>query len=235
MEVVATKDQISPNNTVPISADPVTGTTFESPVIDTATAQASVSVRDGQTIVLGGMITRTEATTERKVPWLADLPLLGAVFRYDSHTLRRTELLIFLTPRIMKTPADYEEQKQVESERMSFSLERAEEIHGPLFSLPKPATGDSESKTTSPAEAASESKKTDPKSSGTKSGDANAKDPSASLPGPGNAISPTSMSVVGDDDPDVRNFALPRTVEGFEASQPVPTSPVKRFFKSLLP
>jgi hypothetical protein len=43
------------------------------------------------------------------------------------------------------------------------------------------------------------------------------------------------MSVVGDDDPDVRNFALPRTVEGFEASQPVPTSPVKRFFKSLLP
>ncbi|HIF42242.1 MAG TPA: hypothetical protein EYQ74_14250, partial [Planctomycetes bacterium] len=130
MEVVATKDQISPNNTVPISADPVTGTTFESPVIDTATAQASVSVRDGQTIVLGGMITRTEATTERRVPWLAELPLLGAVFRYDSHTLRRTELLIFLTPRIMKTPADYEEQKQVEAERMSFSLERAEEMHG---------------------------------------------------------------------------------------------------------
>lgn len=235
MEVVATKDQISPNNTVPISADPVTGTTFESPVIDTATAQASVSVRDGQTIVLGGMITRTEGTTERKVPWLADLPLLGAVFRYDSHTLRRTELLIFLTPRIMKTPADYEEMKQIESERMSFSIERAEEIHGPLFSMPKPAAGDSEKKMTSPADAASESKKTEPKSSGTNSGDAKAKDPSASLPGPGNTISPASMSVVGNNDPDARIFALPKPVDGFEASQPVQTSPVKQFFKSLLP
>ena len=128
MEVVATKDQISPNNVVPVFFDPQTGTTFDSPVIDTATAQASVSVRDGQTIVLGGMITRTEGTVERKVPWLADLPVLGAVFRYDSHTVRRTELLIFLTPRIMKTPADYEEQKQVEAERMSFSVEDAEEI-----------------------------------------------------------------------------------------------------------
>jgi type II secretory pathway component GspD/PulD (secretin) len=235
MEVVATKDQISPNNTVPISADPVTGTTFESPVIDTATAQASVSVRDGQTIVLAGMITRTEGVTERKVPWLADLPLLGAVFRYDYHTIRRTELLIFLTPRIMKSPSDYEEQKQVEAERMSFSIERAEEIHGPLFAMPKPAAGDSEPKTTSPTDAPSESKKPEPKSSGTDSGDAKDKDPSASLPAPGNIITPASISVVGGDDPDAKIFALPKTVDGFEASQPVRTSPVKRFFKSLLP
>jgi type II secretory pathway component GspD/PulD (secretin) len=235
MEVVATKDQISPNNSVPIFADPVTGTTFDSPVIDTATAQASVSVRDGQTIVLAGMITRTEGTTERKVPWLADLPLLGAVFRYDSHTLRRTELLIFLTPRIMKTPADYEEQKQVEAERMSFSIERAEAIHGPLFSMPKPSAGDGETKTTSPTDAPSESKKPEPKASGTDSGDATDKDPSASLSAPGNTISPASISVVGRDDPDARIFALPNTVDGFEASEPVRTSPVKRFFKSLLP
>ncbi len=235
MEVVATKDQISPNNSVPISADPVTGTTFQSPVIDTATAQASVSVRDGQTIVLGGMITRTEGTTERKVPWLADLPLLGAVFRYDYHSLRRTELLIFLTPRIMKTPADYEEQKQVEAERMSFSIEDAEEIHGPLFSMPKPDAGDSETKKPSPTDARSESEKTKPKSSGTDSGAAKDKDPSASLSAPEDTISPTSMSVVGGDDPDAKIFALPKTVNGFEASQPVQTSPVKRFFKSLLP
>ena len=137
MEVVATKDGINPSRSIPIISDFQTGTTIDSPVIDTVTAQASVSVQDGQTIVLGGMITQSEGTIERKVPWLSDLPVLGTAFRFDSKSKTRSELLIFLTPRIMKTPEDYEEQKQIETERMSFEIEDAEKISGPLFSMPK--------------------------------------------------------------------------------------------------
>ena len=259
MEVVATKDQISPNNVVPVFFDPQTGTTFDSPVIDTATAQASVSVRDGQTIVLGGMITRTEGTVERKVPWLADLPVLGAVFRYDSHTVRRTELLIFLTPRIMKTPADYEEQKQVEAERMSFSVEDAEEIHGPLFSMPEPATEDikkskaTREKTKTKLKPMPQSKDPQPaRKPGEKPGEKPAEKPGEKeVPRPpggdsGQAaglsddrrVSPASMTTIDEADHDARIFALPETIDGFEASVPIELpkpSPIKRFFNSLLP
>ena len=227
MEVVATKDQISPNNTVPISADFQTGTTFDSPVIDTSTAQASVSVRDGQTIVLGGMITRTEGTTERKVPWLADLPLLGSVFRYDSHTLRRTELLIFLTPRIMKTPADYEEQKQIETERMSFEIEDAEKISGPLFAMPKEMDHNNDAPQkpeTTPMPMA----KPKPSDGGS---------PSAGL-GVDGVTEASLKTTVDASGSDAATFALPKPGDGFEASlpaKPVQESRVKRFFKSLVP
>ena len=235
MEVVATKDQISPNNTVPISADFQTGTTFNSPVIDTSTAQASVSVRDGQTIVLGGMITRTEGTTERKVPWLADLPLLGSVFRYDSHTLRRTELLIFLTPRIMKTPEDYEEQKQIETERMSFEIEDAEKISGPLFSMPKTMdhkSDASQKSETTPMPKAKSGKQAPGKP---KSSDDGTQSAGVAAEGVTEASLKTTVDANG---PDAEIFALPKPSDGFEESlpaKPVKESRVKQFFKSLVP
>jgi type II secretory pathway component GspD/PulD (secretin) len=70
------------------------------------------------------------------VPWLGDLPVVGRAFRYDSTTVSRTELLIFLTPRIVLSDLDSELIKQVESERLHFIESEAEEIHGPLYSVP---------------------------------------------------------------------------------------------------
>ena len=62
---------------------------------------SNVMVRSGQTIVLGGMITTLDDVFERKVPWLGDLPHIGWAFRTDGVTSRRSELLIFLTPRVI--------------------------------------------------------------------------------------------------------------------------------------
>ncbi len=239
MEVVATKDGINPSRSIPIISDFQTGTTIDSPVIDTVTAQASVSVQDGQTIVLGGMITQSEGTIERKVPWLADLPVLGTAFRFDSKSKTRSELLIFLTPRIMKTPEDYEEQKQVEAERMAFSLEKAEEINGPVMSLPEP---ESEKKTNEKPEA----KGSQPKPmSRNKVPPATKKPEKKTDPGQKKTgqledddISRASMTTVGSDDLDTKNFALPNEIDGFEESVPAPPatmSPVRRFFKALVP
>ena len=138
METIANKSAISGQG-VPLITDPGTGAVVESPIFDLTEARSTVAVPDGQTIVLGGMITQSKDQLERKVPWLGDIPLLGAAFRFDSTTTRRTELLIFMTPRIIKNNEDSELIKQVEAERLHYFQEEAEEIHGPLFAVPMEA------------------------------------------------------------------------------------------------
>ena len=137
MNVFADKSSLAATG-VPIFVNP-DGSTIESPIIDQSQAQTTVNVPNGQTIVIGGMITRSDASNEAKVPWLGDLPIIGQAFRYDSSASNRTELLIFLTPRIVLSDLDSELIKQVESERMHFIESDAEELHGPLFSVPEPA------------------------------------------------------------------------------------------------
>lgn len=107
------------------------------PVKDISTALTTVSVANEQTIVLGGLIQKTDDRIERKVPWLGDIPILGQAFRFDSHSVRRTELLIFLTPRIIKNNSVSEIIKQIESERLHYTECEAEAIHGPLFGVPE--------------------------------------------------------------------------------------------------
>jgi len=132
----AEKSQVSQAAGVPLVADPVSGTVIQSPLIDSVAADTTVMVPDGQTVVIGGMITKSDTSIDRRVPWLADIPVLGQAFRYDSDSTLRTELLIFLTPRIIRSNEDSERIKQVESERMHFFVEEAESIHGPIFALP---------------------------------------------------------------------------------------------------
>lgn len=135
MEVYAEKSSLSGGG-VPVFTDATTGNVVNSVIIDSAIADTTVSVPNGQTIVIGGMITKSDETLERKVPWLGDLPLIGRAFRYDGTNTARTELLIFLTPRIIYGDVDSELIKQVEAERIHFVESEAEEIHGPLYSVP---------------------------------------------------------------------------------------------------
>jgi type II secretion system protein D len=135
MEVYAEKSALSAAG-VPVFTDATTGNTIESQIREVSIADTTVSVPNGQTIVIGGMITKADETLERKVPWLGDLPIVGRAFRYDGTTTSRTELLIFLTPRIVFNDIDSELIKQIEAERIHFVESEAEEIHGPLYSVP---------------------------------------------------------------------------------------------------
>ena len=135
MEVYAEKSRLAPGG-VPVFTDITTGNTIESQIRDISIADTVVNVPNGQTIVIGGMITKSDESLERKVPWLGDLPVLGRLFRYDSTNTARTELLIFLTPRIIYGDVDSELIKQVETERLHFIESEAEEIHGPIYSIP---------------------------------------------------------------------------------------------------
>jgi len=71
------------------------------PVIQTSEAEASLVVKDGITVVLGGLMEDSKATTDTEVPFLGRIPLLGALFRSRNKTDERTELVIFLTPHIL--------------------------------------------------------------------------------------------------------------------------------------
>jgi len=75
--------------------------TAAGPAIDTKNVQTQVLVENGGTVVLGGIYEQLERTTITKVPVLGDVPVLGALFRNRQRTNDRTELLIFITPRVV--------------------------------------------------------------------------------------------------------------------------------------
>ena len=66
--------------------------------------QTTVNVPDGDTMVIGGVISDTQQQTREGVPWLSELPLIGALFRHDSTTNARTTLYFFVTPHILRDP-----------------------------------------------------------------------------------------------------------------------------------
>ncbi len=65
-------------------------------------ASTTIVAKDNQTVAIGGLIRDNDTTTKTKVPFLGDIPILGALFRSTTHTKKKTNLLIFLTPRIIK-------------------------------------------------------------------------------------------------------------------------------------
>lgn len=75
------------------------------PPISKNEVNAKVLVSDGETIVLGGVFSNTQTKSTTKVPMLGDIPYVGRLFRRDSVTDSKVELLIFLTPRIMNNQA----------------------------------------------------------------------------------------------------------------------------------
>jgi type IV pilus assembly protein PilQ len=102
---------ITPDNRVVLDLDvqddavgqQVTSATGGSvPSIDTREIITQVLVNDGQTVVLGGILDTTKTKSANKVPWLADIPVLGNLFKSTTNINNKTELLIFITPKILR-------------------------------------------------------------------------------------------------------------------------------------
>lgn len=138
MQVGAQRSKYDLKNGVVLSTTP-SGNPITSPVLDITQVVTTISVDNEQTVVLGGMIQKLDDTITRKVPWLGDIPILGNAFRYDAHNFRRVEVLVFLTPRIVKNSTVNEIIKQIEAERLHYTEADAESLHGPLFGCPAPS------------------------------------------------------------------------------------------------
>ena len=85
-----------------VNKDSVGGVYGGTPSIDTRSVETQVLVDNGDTVVLGGVFEQSTSEGESKVPLLGDIPILGYLFRSKSNTASKSELLIFVTPRILK-------------------------------------------------------------------------------------------------------------------------------------
>ncbi|OQX45588.1 MAG: type II and III secretion system protein, partial [Candidatus Sedimenticola endophacoides] len=72
------------------------------PPVNTQSVETSVLVENGETVVLGGVFERTDQTNTERVPFFGDLPYVGFLFKQELRRDENSELLIFVTPKILK-------------------------------------------------------------------------------------------------------------------------------------
>lgn len=106
--VLLCRPRVSTDGLVTLKVNPVvsTITSFVGPerIPQTASREANstIRVKDGETVAIGGLIRNEDRQTIQKVPFLGDLPLVGQLFRNNSHEKRRTDVTIFLTTHLLK-------------------------------------------------------------------------------------------------------------------------------------
>lgn len=98
--------QITPDDRIimdlKINQDSIGEVTLAGPTIDTNALETQVLVENGETIVLGGIFRSEETNFTTKTPFLGDIPFLGVLFRRTEHVESKAELLVFITPRLVK-------------------------------------------------------------------------------------------------------------------------------------
>ncbi len=76
---------------------------LNAPVISTREASTRATIRDGQTVVIGGLIGNTDEYSDSGIPFLKDIPVIGSLFKRQTRSRSRTELAIFVTPHIIRS------------------------------------------------------------------------------------------------------------------------------------
>ena len=113
MEVEPTISSLS-TSSVPISEG------FNVPVVNNRSATTQVSVQNGQTIVIGGLISTQDNERVTKIPVLGDIPYLGVAFKRTKKIRSRTELLIIMTPHVIDTPEELDKYSRESIEESTF-------------------------------------------------------------------------------------------------------------------
>jgi len=101
--------QITPEGNVilnvSVNKDSVGRSTANGFAIDTKSIQTQVLVENGGTVVIGGIYEQSDREDETKVPFLGDLPVLGNLFKQKTRTANKSELLVFITPKVLTNGA----------------------------------------------------------------------------------------------------------------------------------
>ena len=101
------------------------------PITNQREAETTVSVLDGNTVVLGGIIQNSETKTVNKVPILGDIPIFGNLFRASNASKTRTELLVFLTPHVISTDSDATDLRKNTEQELGASTQQLIPKSGP--------------------------------------------------------------------------------------------------------
>ena len=94
------------------------GSGVSAPVINSRSADTVVVVPDGQTVIIGGLMQRSKSQADSKIPFLGDIPGIGALFRRRQKADAKTELMIFLTPLIVNKPSELASLTEEEKHKM---------------------------------------------------------------------------------------------------------------------
>jgi general secretion pathway protein D len=92
---------------------------FSTPYINIESANTVVVTPNGKTVAIGGMMQDTKTVTDSKIPVLGDIPGLGLLFHHKIKSVAKTELMIFLTPYVIRTPEDLVRMSMDEKSRMN--------------------------------------------------------------------------------------------------------------------
>jgi hypothetical protein len=122
----------------------VAGQTYQS--FNTQHIETTVLAADGETVAIGGLITKTDAKNENKIPWVGDLPYIGALFRYRTQNRTKRELLVIMTPHVVRSRMEGEHILAEEARRMDWVLGDVVKVHGttglgPILPPPDPGPG----------------------------------------------------------------------------------------------
>jgi len=116
---LAARDEMIRLNLKPTFSVKVSDVTFKSagleypqPVVDKRAADTTLLIKNGQTVVLGGLRKKEVTQQINKIPLLGDVPLLGALFRFEGEDTVISELVVFITPRIVEQPTLSETEQQ---------------------------------------------------------------------------------------------------------------------------
>ena len=107
----------------------------QGPILNKRDIETNVIVDDGQTLVLGGLIENNYTDSTSGIPWLSQIPVLGALFRYDNSSRTKTNLLVFLRPYVLR---DKGQDQEITANRMQFMDQKRDEFKPSTMLLPKP-------------------------------------------------------------------------------------------------
>ena len=94
---------------------------FSTPYINIESANTVVVTPNGQTVAIGGLMQNTKTTTDSKIPLLGDIPGIGLLFHHKVKSVAKTELIIFLTPYVIRTPEDLVKMTRDEKSRLDMA------------------------------------------------------------------------------------------------------------------
>jgi general secretion pathway protein D len=107
----------------------------QGPILNKRDIETNVIVDDGQILVLGGLIENSYTDGTSGVPWLSQIPILGALFRYDNSSRTKTNLLVFLRPYVLR---DKGQDQEITASRMQFMEGKQSQFKPSTMLLPVP-------------------------------------------------------------------------------------------------
>ncbi len=144
--------KISPDGTVTMRVVPEVSSATQSNVdigngvfaeaFNVQTVETTVIAQDGETVCIGGMIQKRDLKNENKVPWLGDLPYVGAAFRYRTQVKQKTELIVILTPHVLRHRGDREVQLRETAGKMDWDFSSVAKVYGVKNLVPLLPPGD---------------------------------------------------------------------------------------------